>query len=244
MNNELYDLQYNLEKSHWWFLARKNIILQFVSNHDPVLDFGCGTGLILESIRNKYPIIKLYGADYHDKSLFYCQQIKLNELIDLKQKKITHLNIAFKQILCLDVLEHIEDEAKTLFELFRVLDKNGKLIITVPAFQWLWSGEDFVSHHKRRYHLKQIKKLLLPYFDIEKISYFNFILFIPIAIIILIKNLFNPASKKQSNLKKTNLFLNKIFYLLFNLEKYLLRHFQLPFGLSIIVICKRKKNEK
>jgi SAM-dependent methyltransferase len=57
----------------------------------------------------------------------------------------------FELAVCLDVIEHIEDQQRALRELHRVIVPGGTLVVMVPAYQWLWSEHDLINHHERRY---------------------------------------------------------------------------------------------
>lgn len=117
-------------------------------------------------------------------------------------------------------------------------------MITVPAYQWLFTYHDVINEHYRRYSLKRLKNLLLDNgFEIEKISYFNFFLFPPFMIVRFIHKIFNI---KKVETDKIGIF-NNILYKIFNLEKYILRKMNFPFGSSIMAFCKLKgtiENEK
>lgn len=116
---------------------------------------------------------------------------------------------------------------------------GGKIVITVPAYQWLFTYHDTINEHYRRYSLKRLKKLLLENgFEIEKITYFNFFLFPPFMIIRLIHKISNI---KKVESEKIGIF-NDILYKIFSLEKYILRKFNLPFGSSVLALCKLKGN--
>ncbi|MER3559157.1 MAG: methyltransferase type 11, partial [Armatimonadota bacterium] len=72
-------------------------------------------------------------------------------LIRARLEALPFVNESFRLIVALDVLEHLPDEAHALAELWRVLEPDGWLITTVPAYRWLWSKHDVALHHYRRY---------------------------------------------------------------------------------------------
>lgn len=112
-------------------------------------------------------------------------------------------------------------------------------MITVPAYQWLFTYHDVINEHYRRYSLKRLKKLLLDNgFEIKKITYFNFFLFAPFMIVRLIHKIFNIKKVETEN---KGIF-NNILYKIFHLEKYILRKINLPFGSSVLAFCKLKGN--
>ena len=150
--------------------------------------------------------------------------------------EIPYLNEKFDIICLLDVLEHIEDHKTTLNILKKMMSRDGIMILTVPAYKWLWSKHDELNHHFRRYTKKELNKLFDDKYLILKSSYFNFFLF-PIA---LLSRLIDKIRKRSSQnfLNLPNLFINKILFKIFKYESKLLRIFNLPFGLSILIVVK------
>jgi len=116
------------------------------------------------------------------------------------------------------------------------MSRDGIMILTVPAYKWLWSKHDELNHHFRRYTKKELNKLFDDKYLILKSSYFNFFLF-PIA---LLSRLIDKIRKRSSQnfLNLPNLFINKILFKIFKYESKLLRIFNLPFGLSILIVVK------
>ena len=145
----------------------------------------------------------------------------------------------FDLILVADVIEHVEDDMAILQYLSELLNKNGQILITVPAFDFLFSNKDKVLRHYRRYTKKNIKKIISKYFNITKLSYYNFFLFIPIAISIICLKIFR-VSFIDSVEKKPNIILNSILFQIFHSEKFLLNFLNFPFGISLIVLAKKK----
>ena len=141
-------------------------------------------------------------------------------------------------ILAADVIEHIKNDKKTIKNLNKILKKNGLIIVTVPAYQFLFTKKDKVLKHFRRYNLTSLKKLFDSNFKIIKISYYNSLLFVPIALAIIFFKIFNIQFIERVE-KKPNNALNYIFYSIFKIEKYILKYFNFPFGISILSIFKK-----
>lgn len=121
----------------------------------------------------------------------------------------------------------------------RLLNKNGQILITVPAFDFLFSNMDKVLLHYRRYTKNNIKKIILKYFNITKLSYYNFFLFIPIVISIICLKIFRVSFIDYVE-KKPNIILNSILFQIFHSEKFLLNFLNFPFGISLIALAKKK----
>ena len=121
------------------------------------------------------------------------------------------------------------------------LKKNGLLLITVPAYNFLYSNKDKALKHYRRYSKFDLKKLIAPKFNISKISYFNFFLFLPISISIIFYKILNLNFINSAE-STPNFIINKILYFIFKSEILLLNKFNLPFGISIVCIAKKNEN--
>jgi len=144
----------------------------------------------------------------------------------------------FEFIFATDILEHIEDDTRALREIMRILVSGGQLLLTVPAFNFLWGKQDDVSLHKRRYRLKSLVKLLEQAgFKVQKSFYFNYMLFFPIWFgRLLIKWLnVNIESENQVN----SPLLNKILTCIFSVDIWSAQVIRPPFGVSIFVLCQK-----
>ena len=180
MDKFLYDTFYELETKHWWFVARREIIIDRLKEYSvqtqalKLLDIGCGTGLILKHLQQ---FGKAQGIDCSPQAVEYTNMrmmqkndavVKLGRLPD----EIPFDSEKYNIITLLDVLEHIDKDLKSLETVYSLLEKGGVLICTAPAYQFLWSNHDEILHHKRRYTLNELRsKLISAGFKIDKISY-------------------------------------------------------------------------
>jgi methionine biosynthesis protein MetW len=244
MRQDLYQELYEVENSHWWHKHKRQVVHYFIqkfSKKGKVLDIGSGTGKILEELRsNNWSVV---GVDGSSDAINFCQKRKISiKNIDVNQQLLPFKNDQFDLVLCLDFLEHINNEKKLLKEVHRVLKNQGILIFTVPAFQFLFSYWDKMLGHKRRYTSKGIRSLIQKNnYNVHYISYYFFFIFLPAIIIRFIKKLFN---KKQISdfqtlpIKHISVPIVKLFNII---ELFMLKRFKLPLGLSII--CVVSKNE-
>ena len=187
---------------------------------------------------NKFGCVHVYEKD-EKTSRFLKEKFKKYENIKIIQKPNNNNKEFFDLILVADVIEHVEDDMAILQYLSELLNKNGQILITVPAFDFLFSNKDKVLRHYRRYNKKNIKKIISKYFNITKLSYYNFFLFIPIAISIIFLKIFR-VSFINSVEKKPNIILNSILFQIFHSEKFLLNFLNFPFGISLIALAKKK----
>lgn len=251
MEKNIYDyyMESNIQESHWWFKSRNNIILAVLKNnlynHDintyKILDVGCGLGQI-------FPIFRKFGqVEGIEKNSHFVRVLK-NKYPDIKVQNAEFPNPnlenkKFNLISMFDSLEHIDNPSNILRVANNILKKDGALLVTVPAYTWMWSNIDKLGHHFRRYNKNTLK------LEIEKegfkciyMSYFMTILF-PIVIIYrkVIQKLFFKKNKLDDlELKKPINILNKFLYHIMSIETYFIqRNISFTYGLSIISIFKK-----
>ena len=235
MNKKTFLRQIKNQKEHWWFQARKKIIDQIISSNiskknNNILDFGSGSGVNLD-------ILKKYGSvDVHEKNKFARSILKKD-----KNVKTIFSNLKLKKnyydiILLADVIEHIKKPKILLKSLKKYLKKDGYILITVPAYQFLYSKKDTVLGHYRRYNKKSLLNELKG-FKIKKISYFNTFLFLPIMLITFMNKMLNRdyIIKVETT---PNYFLNLILYQIFRMEEFFIKYFKFSFGISLYALVK------
>ena len=242
MENKIFDDMFSVETQHWWFVARRKIIENVINNlnldkNDSIFDAGCGTGDNL-SMLSKYGNVVAMERD----SNAYKKAIsrKVGQVYQGELPSGVHEDIKQEHslIVLLDVLEHIDDDDMALATLNKYLKQRGRLLVTVPAYQFLWTHRDEQHHHKRRYALTNLKKIMKQNgWKINYISYFNTFLF-PLALIDRLKQKIFPVMQ-DSDLKMPSKWLNDLFKLIFSFESKLIGKIVLPFGLSIIVIAEK-----
>lgn len=241
MNKSEYKQMYDVEKCHWWFQGKITILRDLIHAHTKkvgkALDFGCGTGALMESLQD---IIDIHGVDISPEAIYFCQKrgIENVKLIDNDWAPDSEYSL----IIATDVVEHIQGDVEILNKLWKALKPNGVIIITVPAFKFLWSEYDVALHHKRRYTYRQLVNCAEEAgFRWSYISYYNTLLF-PVAVIIRLGGKFlNNFNRPRINVIPSCPFwlVNNLLYLVFQSEKYLLRLTSLPFGLSLVAIAKK-----
>jgi len=227
------DYQEGMPQKHFWLRAKLdfiNVLLNKV-NFDKttkILDIGVGIGQDLEVI-NKFGCV--YAIDIDKKTLDLVPEHMVFEKILADATNIPYPDNFFDMVVSFDVFEHIKDDSKTLSEIYRVLKKDGVLIFTVPAFNFLFSNHDSYLGHYRRYNKKMIKKLLVN-FNCLTNGYWMSTLFLSAAIC---KN----YKKYSFNIPK---FINSLCYNILSFENWLIkRSIKLPIGLSIYGIYRVKK---
>jgi len=200
-----------------------------------ILDIGCGTGALMAELQS---FGEVYGVDPSEKAIMFCQARGLWNVTRGSVTNIPYPDDYFDVILALDVLEHIEDDEKGISETRRVLKPGGISIIFSPAFNFLWSVTDELSEHYRRYTLNEIRsKLATGGFSILQSSYFNTFLFLPILAIRLTVRLFQIPVQSENEMVSENV--NELLYKIFHLESQFLPRVRFPFGVSVMVVCRK-----
>ena len=237
MEPHAYEDMSRQQESHWWFRARRDILGQMLEqlpiNANPsILEIGCGPGGNLEML----------------KSIGETTAVELNESAANVARKssgipviVGHLpdnidtNKKYDLVCLFDVLEHVEHDAESLNTIKALLKKDGVLLLTLPAYQWLFGKHDRILHHYRRYNMKGICDLLdNAGFSVWYATYFNFLLF-PLAVI---ARMMDYSSNTDSSIgyDTPNKFLNSLLYRVFSSEKHLIGKFRIPYGNSLLII--------
>ena len=192
--------------------------------------------------------IDIEGGDIFLEGLRFCRQRASSVALYQIDALSLPFNNDYEVIGIFDVLEHIEDDERALAEMNRALKAGGKLILTVPAHKFLWSRHDEASHHKRRYsRMELIAKLERCGFTVNKATYYVFFCFPVLAAMRLLSKLFRNKKHEKDNIKislelKTIAVVNDAFLASLRLEKYLIRHLNLPFGASLLVLAAKNEN--
>lgn len=244
MQQHTYAIMDRVEDSHWWFVGRRAILESFLSGivekirgpHSElrILDVGCGTGANLEMLSQ---FGSAEGVDVSEDALEFCRKKGLTVEKGLAEK-LPYDDETFDVTTALDVVEHLDDDIAGLKEMYRVTRSGGYTLIFVPAFMWLWGVQDDISHHRIRYTKKEIvERLKQAGYSVERATYANFTFFAPILGGRTLMRLtgIKPESENNVNISALNGFFGK----LFSAERHILRKFDFPFGVSIVVVAKK-----
>jgi SAM-dependent methyltransferase len=243
METELFYQIEKVENVHWWFSARKEIILSVIRNQlrlpaqAQILDAGCGTGVNLE-ILSRLGIVT--GMETDPTALQMAEWKHVGKVVKGSlPDKIPFPENSFDLVTLLDVLEHLEQDVESLTALRKLLKPTGCLLITVPAFPFLWSSHDELNHHKRRYLLPELaEKIQNAGLSLMYISYFNTLLFPLVAVMRWLK-IKVGCGEGANDLWLPPKIVNTLMRKIFASEKYCIGKKVFPFGVSIIA-CAQK----
>ena len=240
MDPQIYQKMMALEETHWWFVARRSIIKRVIDKltlpeSAEIFEAGCGTGGNLAMLADRG---RVYAMELDETARLFASNLKLAEVQSGSlPNDIPFPDRQFDLIVLLDVLEHIEKDSESLQALAKKLKPSGWLLITVPAYAWMWSKQDVILHHKRRYILSNLHQLVASAgYKVDFVSYFNFFLFPVIAGIRLVQGLLGRGGNELTMPPKS---LNNMLISLFSKERYLLDRLSLPFGVSIMLLAQK-----
>lgn len=246
MERDYFNQYYKLEREHWWFKVREEILKSQLNYYleknkeQTIMNVGAATGRSSEMLNN---FGKVTSIEY-DKIV--CDLINAKTNLNYIHASITELPFpdnSFDVICAFDVIEHVEKDLLAIKELKRVCKKEGYIFVTVPAFNFLWSQHDLINHHFRRYNSKQLTNLFLENsLNKVKTTYFNTLLFIPISIYRIFVNRMTKLDQKPKSDFSTKFgdnIINKLLKKIFGLEVFLLKNLNFPFGVSILSIWKK-----
>ena len=244
MQQHTYAIMDRVEDSHWWFVGRRAILESFLKGivrslrsrieNPKILDVGCGTGANLEMLSQ---FGSAEGVDVSDDALDFCRQKGLTVQKGLAET-LPYADETFDISTALDVIEHLDEDVAGLREMHRVTRSGGYSLIFVPAFMWLWGVQDDISNHRIRYTKSQIvERIEKAGFRVERATYANFTFFAPILGGRALMKLtgIKPESENNVNISA----LNGLFGSIFSAERFWLKRFGFPFGVSIVVVAKK-----
>lgn len=238
MERVVYDRMAELDSQHWWYRARREILSDLIAREIKlpvdarILEIGCGTGHNIPMLERfgRVDAIEIDAAARAIASRRLGHAVSDAPLPDLP-------GVADRQydlVAILDVLEHVEGDREALRSIARKLKPGGRILITVPAFPWMWSAHDVVNHHHRRYTKKTLKTVIGEAgLKLDFMSYFNSLLF-PLAAAARLAG--RITGKEDSDDALPPKPVNKLFETLFGLERHAIGRIPFPPGVSIAAI--------
>jgi SAM-dependent methyltransferase len=227
------------DRRHWWFRGRLAVLRTVLRGVVPagparLLELGCGTGNMLEMLAEFGEAV---GMETDPVLLAAAQAVGLDARRGTLPDDLVVPEGWADVVLLLDVLEHLDDEAGALGTARRALSPGGVLIVTVPAYRWLWSGHDVALHHRRRYTAGRLRQVVAKAgFRVGRVTYFNTLLFPMLALARAAKRLRGDASH---DLRPAGRALGILLERCFAFERHLVPRMRLPFGSSLLLLARR-----
>jgi SAM-dependent methyltransferase len=236
-----YELQtHRAEERHWWYRGRRKVLARAFAElglpHPArILDAGCGSG------RNMVELARLgtvTGVELSATSVTLARERGVGEVIEGSVLEMPFETDSFDLAVSLDVIEHLDQHLEALRELRRVVAPGGALLVTVPAYGWLWSGHDEINHHFRRYTRRSLQRVAQQAgWQQVRTTYFNSLL-LPVAILLRALDRWSTKTTESSlDLWVPPEPVNRLLELPLDLEAALIgRGGRIPAGLSLMAV--------
>lgn len=233
------------EECNFWFLARNNLIIWALHKYSPglksFLEVGCGTGFVTLAISKHFPDASLSGSEYLEEGLVYARKRVPKAKFTQMDARYIPYESQFDAIGAFDVLEHIEEDAVVMRQIYKALKPGGMVFITVPQHRWLWSAVDEYACHIRRYVGNELsQKVCSAGFEIVRSTSFVSTLLPAMYLSRLLKQKKADAHIDPVAELRINPILNKLFEWLLNFEVLLIRcGINLPVGGSRLIVARK-----
>lgn len=241
MESYLYEEMFRLEERHWWFAAKHRIILSLLQRHLPpsketrIADLGCGCGRMLQLLSEHYSAV---GIDASPIAIDFSKQRGVQIELGTLPDNLPLPKASCDAVVMLDVLEHLDDDIASARAAAALLKPAGLLLVTVPAYQWLYGPHDAAHHHRRRYSRPQLRQTLTHAgLKIDLITYYNTLLF-PLALAQRLAQRFAKPDAPIST-QPPAAPVNALFGSIFAFERHLIGRLPMPLGLSLIAVAHR-----
>ncbi|HEV8308734.1 MAG TPA: class I SAM-dependent methyltransferase [Methylomirabilota bacterium] len=238
-----YARSFAFERDHWWFRAKRALVLGLLGRYGWAdgwgLDLGCGTGGMLETLTDRGTWV---GVDAESLALDFSRKRGLARLVEASATGLPFRAGTFDACLCLDVLYHrgVASDQGALAECHRVLRQGGLLIVTDSAFAWLRSRHDDAVHGRRRYTRRQlVEQVRAAGFTPILASYTYCLVFPVVAAVRLLRRLQPGGPQGRSDVFPLPAVLTGALLVIQAVERALLRLTPLPFGSSVLCVARK-----
>jgi len=227
------------DRRHWWFRGRLAVLLAILRRvlppgHARLLELGCGTGNVLAALAEFGEAV---GMETHPDLAAAARAAGLDVRTGRLPDDLVVPPGWADAVLLLDVIEHLDDDVAALETARRALRPGGLLVITVPAYRWLWSGHDVALGHRRRYSARGLARLVeRAGLHVVHVSYFNTLLFPAVALTRAWKRL---TGDESHDLHRPAPAINRWLERVFALERHVVPRVALPFGASLLLVARR-----
>ncbi len=247
MDERLMKAMLDLDEHHWWYRGRRLIVDAELArlplpSDARILDAGCGSGRMLEELE-RYGQVS--GIELDPTAAEVARSRGHGEVRVGSLERLPWEAERFDLITCLDVLEHTPDDRQTLSELRRVAAPGGWLLLTVPAYQALWSQHDEANHHFRRYGRRALRRVVAESgWTLQRLTSFNSLLLPPAALVRLAQRRRRADEDYRPELERGPAWLGSVLERPLRAEAWWIsRGRTLPAGLSLMAVLQNPVGE-
>jgi SAM-dependent methyltransferase len=244
MDARLMKAMLEVDEHHWWYRGRREIIAGELARlplagGGRVLDAGCGSGRTMVELA-RYGSVA--GIELDPEAAAVARDRGDYEVRIGRVEELPWAAATFELITCLDVVEHTADDVRTFSELRRVARPGGWLLVTVPAYQSLWSRHDEANHHHRRYSRRQLAGAAAAAgWQVVRMTSFNSVLLAPAAIVRLAQRNRAAGDEHTPDLELGPRWLNRVLEWPLRAEaRWLRAGHSLPAGLSLLGVMRNR----
>lgn len=226
--------------AHWYYIAKGRALRDWLKGfYAPcVLDIGAGSGIFSKQlldagICDRAVCVDMNYAQPHE-------EMHHGKLIAFVREAPP---LAERLVLMMDVLEHVDDAPGLLRQYTQNMDAQSRVVITVPAFPFLWSGHDVFLEHKRRYTMKSLQAAVEEAgLEVVRMRYFFGLLFLPVAVMRILRNLRMKAGtlEPKSEMKLAPGWLNSLLVAVHEMERKALFPVNRLGGITLFCMCKKR----
>lgn len=239
MDTAEFDKMFEVEERNWWYRGRRALVSKWVARHARqrgrrlrILDVACATGMSFRFL-SQYGDIR--GIDISEETIRLCKTRGIDRIVRCDAMKLPFRDGSFDLVLALDALEHFPDDALAIREIRRVARPDALVLVTVPAYMFLWSPHDVAFHHFRRYTRGELgAKLRAGGLRPGKLSYYSMTALPPVFAMRKLRGAAQGARPAHSDFfLELPRPLEAILYAIMRAEIGLMDAVSLPFGVSL-----------
>jgi SAM-dependent methyltransferase len=242
VQDSVYAADARLQEDHWWYVGRRALFGRELRALElprsaPVLEVGTSAGTNLRLLRD-LGFDHVTGLDFSDEAIRLCAEKGLGRVEKGDITAMPFADASFALVIATDIVEHVEDDARALSEIARVLEPGAAALLTVPAFPSLWGLQDVVSNHKRRYRMDTfLSRVAAAGLTVERSFHFNYLLFGPIWAARQLMKLWRHDFRSESEVNTP--LVNRLLGAIFRLDVTTAPRLAPPFGVSILALARK-----
>jgi len=229
------------EESYWWHRGRQRIVRRlldrYVAPDARVLDIGCGPGGTTLAYASGRRVV---ATDASPESLKWASERGLT-VAAMDATRLAVAPATFDAVVALDILEHVHDDAAVLHEAYRALRPGGVLVVTVPAYQFLWSNHDDAVGHLRRYTRGPLVRMVRTAGFQIAVGEYTMAAILPAAIVVrLAERLRPPVAEPKAKFTPLPKVVSAVLERIVGLGPIPFPFLPIPFGLSVVIVARRE----